>query len=57
MTEFKAVHDDTSRVVALKKRFNKTIDELRWALWKKSERIAKLERKIRKLEAKDEKVV
>jgi len=57
LTEFKAVHDDTSRVVALKKRFNKTIDELRWALWKKSERIAKLERKIRKLEAKDEKVV
>lgn len=50
MTELKAIHDDTPRVVALTKRFNKAINELRWALWKKSERVARLERKIRKLE-------
>lgn len=50
MTEFKAVHDDAPKIVALKKRFNKALDQMRYQLWKKSERIARLERKIRKLE-------
>jgi hypothetical protein len=50
MTEFKATHDDTPKIVALKKKFNKALEQIRFQLWKKSERIARLERKIRKLE-------
>lgn len=50
MTEFKATHDDTPKIVAIKKQFNKAIDILRFQLWKKSERIARLERRIKELE-------
>lgn len=50
MTEFKAIHDDTPKIVALKKRFNEVIDVLRYKLWKKSEENSRLKRKIRNLE-------
>lgn len=50
MNEFKAIHDDSAQIVALKKRFNKVLEQIRYQLWKKSEKITRLKHRIKKLE-------
>jgi len=49
MTEFRAIHDDTPKIVAIKKQFNRALEQIRFQLWKKSEKIARLERRIKEL--------